>query len=295
MMTSEDHMNKSLAYYLALPYTIELSANEDGSWFVRVAELPGCMSHGATAQEAVTNIQEVLPLWLEGALESGFEIPEPRAETDYSGKFVVRIPRSLHRALAENAERDGVSLNQYTSVALAAAVGRATTQQPASARLAQTEDDPYWPGLRASARQALAAMGQAAYAGQLDEERFCSWASNQLEQVQAAIETGFDKEALDYLARLSEILGVARGQSPAVFLLLRAVKLLEDQVSARHSLEVQLPRRISNMAVAAFTQEFAMREDADRDRTLSSDQLRSIRRERGEPYEALFELRAKRT
>ena len=284
MMTSEDHMNKSLAYYLALPYTIELTANEDGSWFVRVAELPGCMSRGETAQEALTNIQEVLPFWLEGAMESGFEIPEPRAEVEYSGKFVVRIPRSLHRALVENAERDGVSLNQYTNVALATAVGRATAQQPTARQPAPVEDDLYWPGLRASARQALAAMGQAAYAGQLDEERFCNWASNQLEQVQAAIETGFDKEALDYLARLREILAVARGQSPAVSLLLRTVRLLEDQVSARHSLEVQLPRRVSNMTVAAFSQEFAMMEDADRDRTL---------RERGEPYEALFERRAR--
>ena len=67
MMPSEDHMNKSFAYYLALPYTIELTANEDGSSFVRVTELPGCMSHGETAQEALTNIQEVLPFWLEGA------------------------------------------------------------------------------------------------------------------------------------------------------------------------------------------------------------------------------------
>jgi antitoxin HicB len=286
MMTSEDHMNKSLAYYLALPYTIELSANEDGSWFVRVAELPGCMSHGGTAQEALTNIQEVLPFWLEGAMDSDFEIPEPRAEADYSGKFVVRIPRSLHRALVTNAERDGVSLNQYANVALATAVGRATAQQPTAGQPAPVEDDLYWPGLRASARQALAAVGQAAYAGQLDEERFCNWASNQLEQVQAAIETGFDKEALDYLARLCEILAVARGQSPAVFLLLRTVRLLEDQVSARHNLEVQLPRRVSNMTVAAFSQEFAMMEDADRDRT---------RREHGEAYQALFERRARQT
>jgi len=279
MITSEEHMNKPLAYYLALPYTIELSANEDGSWFVRVAELPGCMSHGETAQEAVTNIQEVLPFWLEGALETGFEIPEPRAEADYSGKFVVRIPRSLHRALVENAERDGVSLNQYTNVALATAVGRATAQRPATGQPAPVEDDPYWPGLRASARQALAAIGQAAYAGHLDEELFCNWVNNQLDQVQAAIEGGYDKEAFDYLTSLRDLLTVARGSGPAVPLLLHAIQLLVDQVDTRHQLEVQLQRRISGMTVATFTQEYAAQKGAARNRELNSGRLSMALRE----------------
>jgi hypothetical protein len=49
-------------------------------------------------------------------------IPEPRPEEEYSGKFVVRVPRSLHRELVETAEREGVSLNQYINVALAGVV-----------------------------------------------------------------------------------------------------------------------------------------------------------------------------
>ena len=36
-----------------------------------------------------------------------------RSEDRYSGKFVVRVPKSLHRSLAAAAEREGVSLNQY--------------------------------------------------------------------------------------------------------------------------------------------------------------------------------------
>ena len=44
-------------------------------------------------------------------------------EEDYSGKFVVRVPRSLHRDLVETAEQEGVSLNQYINVVLARAVG----------------------------------------------------------------------------------------------------------------------------------------------------------------------------
>jgi len=62
--------------------------------------------------------------WLQVSLEDGDPIPEPRPEEEYSGKFVVRVPRSLHRQLVEEAERDGVSLNQYVNVALASAVTR---------------------------------------------------------------------------------------------------------------------------------------------------------------------------
>ncbi len=44
-------------------------------------------------------------LWLEVSLEQGDAIPEPRSEAEYSGKFVVRVPRSLHRDLAETGRK----------------------------------------------------------------------------------------------------------------------------------------------------------------------------------------------
>ena len=49
-------------------------------------------------------------------------IPEPRPPDDYSGKFVARAPKSLHRDLVDAAEGEGVSPNQYINVALAQAV-----------------------------------------------------------------------------------------------------------------------------------------------------------------------------
>ncbi len=115
-------MEKNLEYYMSLPYTIEMNQNPDGTWFVRVKELRGCMSHGDTPDEAAAMIREAMELWLEVSLERGLPIPEPRAKDDYSGKFVVRVPRSLHRELVEAAEAEGVSLNQYINVALARAV-----------------------------------------------------------------------------------------------------------------------------------------------------------------------------
>lgn len=118
-------MEKDLEYYMALPYTIELVKDPDEpDWFVRVKELSGCMSQGATPDEAISMIREAQELWLEGMLEMGRPIPEPAEPfPDYSGKFVVRVPQSLHRKLAEQAEQDGVSLNAFVTAALAEAVG----------------------------------------------------------------------------------------------------------------------------------------------------------------------------
>ena len=45
--------------------------------------------------------------------EDGVEIHEPDSLEDYSGQFKLRIPRSLHRALVEHSQREGISMNHY--------------------------------------------------------------------------------------------------------------------------------------------------------------------------------------
>ena len=116
-------MEKNLAYYLSLPYTRELIPDPEGGWFVRIKELPGCMSQGETPGEAVEMIADAMEVWLDVALDHGMAIPEPRWDEEYSGKFVVRVPKSIHRRLAERADEDGVSLNQWIVAALAEALG----------------------------------------------------------------------------------------------------------------------------------------------------------------------------
>lgn len=51
--------------------------------------------------------------WFEAVLEEGGKIHEPDSLEDYSGQFKLRIPRSLHRSLAEHSKREGISMNQY--------------------------------------------------------------------------------------------------------------------------------------------------------------------------------------
>jgi len=123
-------MEKDLDYYLNLPYTFEMIWDPDHAWFIRVKELPGCMSQGDDPDDAIEMIRDAMRGWIGVALEEGIPVPEPQPDEDYSGKFVVRVPRSLHRQLAEAAEREGVSLNQFINVALGIAVGRASIPVP---------------------------------------------------------------------------------------------------------------------------------------------------------------------
>lgn len=116
--------NQQVDRYLQLPYTIEVVRDEEGGgWVARVVELPGCLTQGDTFEELGEMIQDAMRGWIEIALEDGLPIPEPRPVEEYSGKFVVRVPRSLHRELVEAAEREGVSLNAFVNVALAKGVG----------------------------------------------------------------------------------------------------------------------------------------------------------------------------
>ena len=103
--------------YMELPYSIVFRHVKDDSgdyYFATVQELDGCMSDGATLEEANANIREAMEGWIETKLEAGLPIPEPSDAEKYSGKFVVRLPKTLHHRLAVEAEKEGVSLNQYT-------------------------------------------------------------------------------------------------------------------------------------------------------------------------------------
>ncbi len=81
-------------------------------------------TEGDSPEEAADLVQDALSGWLEIALEDGRPIPEPQASEAYSGRFVVRVPRTLHQQLVEAAEQEGVSLNQFINVALAGRVTR---------------------------------------------------------------------------------------------------------------------------------------------------------------------------
>lgn len=102
--------------YMKLPYNFIIQKVNDESgeyYYARVLELDGCQSDGDTFDEAYENVLDAMEGYIETKLENGFDVPLPHNADDYSGKFVVRIPKTLHQTLAIEAEREGVSLNQY--------------------------------------------------------------------------------------------------------------------------------------------------------------------------------------
>ena len=118
-----------------LVYKSEVTPEEDGSGFtVEVPLLKGCMAFGETVEDAYLSLIEVKQAWFEIALERGWEIPVPQtAEVKtYSGKFNVRLPRYLHRDLADFAEREGTSLNQLVVALLAKGAGQPSPLAAAS-------------------------------------------------------------------------------------------------------------------------------------------------------------------
>ena len=105
---------KTLNDYMALPYRLEIVEDqEEGGYVVSYPDLPGCITCGDTIEDAMNNAKDAKKAWIEAALEEGIEINEPDSIEDYSGQFKLRIPRSLHRSLAEHSQREGISMNQY--------------------------------------------------------------------------------------------------------------------------------------------------------------------------------------
>lgn len=110
---------------IARPYSRFLFQHaDDEHWYVRIPEFEGCMSDGDTPEEALENVKDAMFEWVYSMLEDGFGVPEPANPLpEYSGRFVLRLPRSLHRQLAERAEAEGVSLNTLCLTLLAAGLG----------------------------------------------------------------------------------------------------------------------------------------------------------------------------
>ena len=117
---------KPLEYYLGLKYPVTIISDVTGGFVAEIKDLPGCYSQGETLEETYQNIEEARCLWMESMYEDSNEIPLPgnELEKQYSGKFNVRIPKSLHRKLDEMAEQEGVSLNHYLVSTLSRAVGQ---------------------------------------------------------------------------------------------------------------------------------------------------------------------------
>ena len=107
-------MNKDLNYYTRLNYKIELQKAEEGNGFIlSCPELKGCLTYADTLEQGYAMIEDAKRSWIAACLEDGMPIPEPDNLNEYSGQFKLRIPKSLHKSLAELSRQEGISMNQY--------------------------------------------------------------------------------------------------------------------------------------------------------------------------------------
>jgi antitoxin HicB len=121
-----------IEHYLSLeyPYTV---APDDGAFFIRFPDLPGCMTQVENAAEIGAMAEEIRRLWLKTAFDQGLSIPEPAMQSEFSGRFVVRVPKQLHKDLVTAARQQVMSLNAYVIYLLA--------ERNATARVASQLDD----------------------------------------------------------------------------------------------------------------------------------------------------------
>ena len=117
-MTSE-----KVREYLARPYSKILVRDETGGYVAHVLEFPGCLAEGETPDEAVRELDEAMEDWIEEVIESGKPVPEPLEAQGFSGRLVLRLPKSIHRQAAQRAYADGTSLNQWIVEAIGERLG----------------------------------------------------------------------------------------------------------------------------------------------------------------------------
>src|SRR3990172_5254072 len=105
------------------PFTIRrLSKSEGGGWLVEFPDLPRCIADGDTIEETGKNDDDALRSWLGTAKE--FKDPVPAPSAGMSGKWVQRVPKSLHSKLAAKAEKEGGGLDTLVVSLIAEGLGR---------------------------------------------------------------------------------------------------------------------------------------------------------------------------
>ncbi|KGF17346.1 HicB [Corynebacterium freneyi DNF00450] len=94
-------------------YTYQVAWSEEDQEFVgTVLEFRSLSWLDADRDAALAGITSLVEDVIADMLESGEDVPLPYGERSYSGRFQVRMPPEVHRRLAMDAAREGISLNR---------------------------------------------------------------------------------------------------------------------------------------------------------------------------------------
>ena len=112
-----------LAHY---PFEIRpLSTEEGGGFLILYPDFSDCIADGETVEEAVKNGADALEAIIAALKTKGFQVPAPNSGGLASGRFVARVPKTVHAQLTTRAKAEGVSLNTLVLTFIAQGLGKA--------------------------------------------------------------------------------------------------------------------------------------------------------------------------
>ena len=116
---------KGLDYYLSQNYKVEVVKDEEeGGYVFSIPALQGCLTCASDLATGFRMLEDAKREWLSAAIDEGCDIQSGEPAEGFSGQFRLRIPKSLHKELAQRSKQEGVSMNQYCLYLLAKSVRR---------------------------------------------------------------------------------------------------------------------------------------------------------------------------
>ena len=106
------------------PFEVRPLSSEEGSgYLISFPDFADCISDGETVDEAIENGRDALKATIAALKSKKFTVPAPNSGGVASGKFVARVPKTVHAQLATRARAEGVSLNALVLTFIAQGLG----------------------------------------------------------------------------------------------------------------------------------------------------------------------------
>ena len=100
-----------------------LSTEEGGGYLISFPDFAECISDGESVDEAIENGRDALKATVAALKAKKMSVPAPNSGGVASGKFVARVPKTVHAQLATRARAEGVSLNALVLTFIAQGLG----------------------------------------------------------------------------------------------------------------------------------------------------------------------------
>ena len=114
------------------PFEVRPLSDEDGGgYLISFPDFAECISDGESVEEAIENGRDALKATIAALKARKLPVPAPNSGGVASGKFVARVPKTVHAQLATRAKAEGVSLNTLVLTFIAQGLGGSSARSRA--------------------------------------------------------------------------------------------------------------------------------------------------------------------